>query len=451
MSEERTATKSTQWFDRAIEVLPGGVSSPVRAFRSVGGTPPVIQKGDGAHVVDMDGNRYLDFVGSWGPLILGHANRHVVKAVADAVNRGMSFGAPSAVEIELAEEIVASYPGIEQVRFVSSGTEAVMSAVRLARGATGRDIIVKFSGCYHGHVDHLLVAAGSGLATFGTPSSQGVPEPIAGLTRVLPLDDDSALAALFDQDGDRIAATIIEPVPANNGLLLQRPRFLATLRELCTRHGALLIFDEVISGFRLGPGGAAAHYGVQPDLATFGKVIGGGMPVGAFGAPRNIMQHLAPTGGVYQAGTLSGNPVAMTAGLTTLKYLRRYDCWEGLEELGQYLKQRLGSILNRSPVPAAVVRIGSIFWIAWGSNAAPTSAEAIHPDAARIYRGVFHGLLERGIALAPSAYEVGFLSLAHTPEHIDRLATALGEVLDGLDSDSASMDHADDEPEGSES
>ena len=451
MSEKRSGTQSTQWFDRALEVLPGGVSSPVRAFRSVGGTPPVIRSGDGAHVVDMDGNRYLDFVGSWGPLILGHANRHVVKAVNDAVKQGTSFGAPSAVEIELAEEVVAAYPGIEQVRFVSSGTEAVMSAVRLARGATERDIVVKYSGCYHGHVDHLLVAAGSGLATFGAPSSQGVPEPIAGLTRVLPLDDDDALAALFDREGDRIAAAIIEPVPANNGLLLQRPRFLATLRELCTRHGALLIFDEVISGFRLGPGGAAAHYGVQPDLATFGKVIGGGMPVGAFGGPREIMQRLAPTGGVYQAGTLSGNPVAMTAGLTTLRYLRRYDCWESLEELGQYLKQCLGSVLTRSGVPAAVVRIGSIFWIAWGSSVAPASAEAIHPDAARIYRDVFHGLLERGIALAPSAYEVGFLSLAHTPEHIDRLADALGEVLDNLNSESNSTDQADNEPEGSES
>ena len=434
MSGERAGAQSAQWFDRALEVLPGGVSSPVRAFRSVGGTPPVIRKGEGAHVTDVDGNRYLDFVGSWGPLILGHANRHVVKAVADAAKRGTSFGAPSAVEIELAEEVVASYPGSEQVRFVSSGTEAVMSAVRLARGATGRDIIVKFSGCYHGHVDHLLVAAGSGLATFGAPSSQGVPEPIAGLTRVLPLDDENALAALFDREGGRVAAAIIEPVPANNGLLLQRPVFLATLRELCTRHGSLLIFDEVISGFRLGPGGAAARYGVQPDLATFGKVIGGGMPVGAFAAPREIMRHLAPTGGVYQAGTLSGNPVAMTAGLVTLKHLRRHGGWERLEELGQYLEQRLGTALDPSSVPAALARTGSIFWIGWGSTAAPASAEAIHPDAARIYRDVFHGLLERGIALAPSAYEVGFLSLAHTPEHIDRLAEALREVLGGLDS-----------------
>ena len=255
MSPARGNPRSIAWFDRALEVLPGGVSSPVRAFRGVGGTPKVIREGRGAEVVDEDGNRYLDFVGSWGPLILGHAHPSVVAAVEGAVGRGTSFGAPSAVEIELAEAVVACYSGIEQVRFVSSGTEAVMSAVRLARGATERELIVKFSGCYHGHVDDLLVAAGSGLATFGTPSSLGIPEPHAALTRVLPLDDDDAAAALFDHDGDRIAAVIIEPVPANNGLLLQRPEFLKLLRERCTRHGALLIFDEVISGFRLGPGG----------------------------------------------------------------------------------------------------------------------------------------------------------------------------------------------------
>ncbi len=450
MSSERIGSESTQWFDRALKVLPGGVSSPVRAFKSVGGTPPVIRRGEGARVFDLDGNEYLDFVGSWGPLIMGHAHRHVVKAVADAVRLGTSFGAPSAVEIELAEEVVAGYPGIEQVRFVSSGTEAVMSAIRLARGATDRDLIVKFSGCYHGHVDHLLVAAGSGLATFGTPSSLGVPEPSAELTRVLPLDDDDALVALFDREGDHIAAAIIEPVPANNGLLLQRPRFLDTLRKHCTRHGALLIFDEVISGFRLGRGGAAAHYGVQPDLATFGKVIGGGMPVGAFAGPREIMQHLAPTGGVYQAGTLSGNPVAMAAGLATLRYLQRYDCWEGLEELGQYLKQRVGNVLRRSGVPATLVRIGSIFWIAWGSTKEPRSAEAIHPDASSIYRDVFHGLLQRGIALAPSAYEVGFLSLAHDVADIDRFAVTLGEVLAEV-KHGVSTGPSDDESTGNES
>ena len=451
MSRTRPNSQSAAWFDRALSVLPGGVSSPVRAFRGVGGTPPVIRAGQGAEVVDEDGNRYVDFVGSWGPLILGHAHPDVVAAVDGAVRRGTSFGAPSAVEIELAENVVACYPGIEQVRFVSSGTEAVMSAVRLARGAGGRDLIIKFSGCYHGHVDDLLVAAGSGLATFGTPSSLGVPEPSAALTRVLPLDDEDAVAALFDREGERIAAVIVEPVPANNGLLLQRREFLAALREQCTRHGALLIFDEVISGFRLGPGGAAIHYDVHPDLATFGKVIGGGMPVGAFGGPRETMQHLAPTGGVYQAGTLSGNPVAMTAGLTTLKYLQRHDGWQALERLGQYLEQRLNDVLRAAPVPAALVRIGSIFWIAWGASSAPRSAEAIHPHGAQIYRQVFHGLLERGVALAPSAFEVGFLSLAHTTGHVDRLATALREVLETVDDGSQTRHSATTELMGNES
>ncbi len=443
MSAARQQDRSARWFDRARRVLPGGVSSPVRAFRSVGGTPPVIRAGEGAEVIDEDGNHYLDFVGSWGPLILGHAHPDVVAAVEGAVRRGTSFGAPSAVEIELAERVVDLYPGIEQARFVSSGTEAVMSAVRLARGATGRDLIVKFSGCYHGHVDHLLVSAGSGLVTFGTPSSLGVPEPNAGLTRVLPLDDDDAVAEHFDRDGDRIAAVIIEPVPANNGLLPQRPAFLSSLREHCSRHGALLIFDEVISGFRVAPGGAAEHYGVQPDLATFGKVIGGGMPVGAFAGPSAIMRHLAPTGGVYQAGTLSGNPVAMTAGLATLAVLEREGAWQALERVGAHLEQRLGEVLRRASVPGAVVRIGSIFWIAWGSTTAPRSAEAIHKDAADIYRGVFHGLLNRGIALAPSAYEVGFLSLAHNAGHVDRLADALAEILERLNRPAGATDPAD--------
>ena len=451
MSAAHPNQRSTEWFDRALAVLPGGVSSPVRAFRSVGGTPPVIREGHGAEVVDEDGNRYLDFVGSWGPLILGHAHPEVVAAVDKAVRRGTSFGAPSAVEIQLAEQVAACYPGIEQLRFVSSGTEAVMSAVRLARGVSERELIVKFSGCYHGHVDDLLVAAGSGLATFGTPSSLGVPESSAALTRVLPLDDEDALAALFARDGKRIAAAIIEPVPANNGLLLQRAEFLAALRELCTRHGALLIFDEVISGFRLGPGGAAAHYGLQPDLVTFGKVIGGGMPVGAFGGTRKHMQHLAPAGGVYQAGTLSGNPVAMTAGLTTLQHLQRHDGWQTLERLGEYLQRRLDEVLRSAAIPAAAVRIGSIFWIAWGSDTAPRSAEAIHGDSVQVYRRVFHGLLQRGIALAPSAYEVGFVSLAHDTGHIDRLADALQQVLGDLEWSRTSASSTSNQPEGSKS
>jgi glutamate-1-semialdehyde 2,1-aminomutase len=421
--------RSADWFARAEIVLPGGVSSPVRAFRAVGGTPVVIRSAQGAEIVDEDGRPYLDFVGSWGPLILGHADLRVLQAVESACRRGTSFGAPSAAEIELAEEILAAYPGIEQVRFVSSGTEAVMSALRLARAATGRDVVVKFAGCYHGHVDSLLVAAGSGLATFGRPSSRGVPDALAALTRVLPLDDTSALEALFAAEGARIGAVIIEPVPANHGLLLQRPEFLAAVREQCTRHGALLIFDEVISGFRLGAGGAAAHFGLTPDLATFGKVIGGGMPVGAFAGNRELMRLLAPLGDVYQAGTLSGNPVAMTAGLTTLRILREQGGWERLEEKGRYLERTLANVLAASPVPTTLVRLGSIFWIALGARSAPRSAGAVDSRSASLYAPLFHALLRRGIALAPSAYEVGFLSLAHQRHHIDRLAEGLEHAL----------------------
>jgi glutamate-1-semialdehyde 2,1-aminomutase len=421
--------QSEAWFERAKKVTPGGVNSPVRAFGSVGGTPLVIRSAAGSVVTDSDGRDYLDFVGSWGPLILGHAHPKIVAAVEAACRRGMSFGAPCQPEIELAEEVVAAYPAIEQVRFVSSGTEAVMSAVRLARGATGRDLVVKFSGCYHGHVDYLLVAAGSGLATFGQPSSQGVPAELAALTRVLPLDDTAAAEKLFAEEGSRIAAVIIEPVPANNGLLLQRPEFLKTLRTLCTAHGALLIFDEVITGFRLAPGGAAAHYAIKPDLATFGKVIGGGMPVGAFGGSRKLMQHLSPEGGVYQAGTLSGNPVAMTAGLTTLRVLQKEDGWKRLEALGAYLEQRLTSVLEEAPLDATLVRLGSMFWIAWNTREAPRSAEALDASSAQVYARIFHSLLDQGIALAPSAFEIAFLSLAHTRRDIDRLAEGLRAAL----------------------
>jgi glutamate-1-semialdehyde 2,1-aminomutase len=424
--------QSEAWFERAKKVTPGGVNSPVRAFGSVGGTPLVIRSAAGAVVTDSDGREYLDFVGSWGPLILGHAHAKIVAAVEAACRRGMSYGAPSQPEIELAEEVVAAYPGIDQVRFVSSGTEAVMSAVRLARGATGRDLVVKFSGCYHGHVDYLLVAAGSGLATFGQPSSQGVPTELAALTRVLPLDDLDAAEKLFAAEGARIAALIIEPVPANNGLLLQRLEFLKALRAICTKHGALLIFDEVISGFRLGPGGAAAHYSIKPDLATFGKVIGGGMPVGAFAGPRKIMQHLSPEGGVYQAGTLSGNPVAMTAGLTTLRVLQKEDGWKRLETLGAYLEQRLSSVLAEAPLDAKLVRLGSMFWIAWNAREAPRAAEALDANAAKVYASIFHSLLDQGIALAPSAFEIAFLSLAHTRRDIDRLAEGLRAALSTL-------------------
>jgi glutamate-1-semialdehyde 2,1-aminomutase len=423
------------WFERAKQVTPGGVNSPVRAFGGVGGTPLVIRSAGGAVIVDVDGREYLDFVGSWGPLILGHAHPKIVAAVEAACRRGTSYGAPCTQEIELAEEVVAAYPGIEQVRFVSSGTEAVMSAVRLARGATGRDLVVKFSGCYHGHVDYLLVAAGSGLATFGQPSSKGVPAQFVGATRVLALDDIAGAERLFAAEGEQIAAVIIEPVPANNGLLLQQPEFLRKLRELCDRHGALLIFDEVISGFRLGAGGAAAHYGVQPDLATFGKVIGGGMPVGAFAGPREIMQELSPEGGVYQAGTLSGNPVAMTAGLTTIRILQKEDGWRRLETLGAYLEQTVGAVLADAPLEATLCRLGSMFWIALLADRAPRAAEELDQRAAAVYARIFHALLDQGIALAPSAFEIAFLSLAHTRADIDRFASSLQSALraPGLD------------------
>lgn len=421
--------QSRGWFDRALKVLPGGVNSPVRAYRAVGGTPLVVRRGDGAMLEDEDGRRYVDFVMSWGPLILGHAHREVVAAIVDAASRGTSFGAPSRGEVELGEKVVSMYPGLEQVRFVSSGTEAVMSAIRLARGVTGRSLVVKFSGCYHGHVDHLLVAAGSGLVTFGQPSSAGVPEEFAGLTRVLPLDDLGAVDALFEREGAKIAAVIIEPIPANNGLLVQRTEFLAGLRGITRRHGALLIFDEVISGFRVGPGGAAAWSGVTPDLATFGKIIGGGLPVGAFGSRRDVMQSLAPEGPVYQAGTLSGNPAAMAAGLATLSVMERENGWARLEELGAVLEKKIGAVLAAGPVPASLVRSGSIFWMSLQKGEAPRSAECIAPDGAKVYGRLFHALLGRGVALAPSAYEVGFLSLAHDESHVDRLAEALGASL----------------------
>ncbi len=434
MSGESAGPASGAWFERARAVIPGGVNSPVRAFRAVGGTPLFVRRAAGAEIEDEDGRRYLDFVGSWGPLILGHAHPEVVAAIKAAADQGTTYGAPCAAEVELAEAIVAAYPGLEQVRCVSSGTEAVMSAVRVARGATGRDLIVKFSGCYHGHADHLLVAAGSGLATLGLgeggrPSSAGVPAAFAGLTRVLPLDDEPALSELFEREGLRVAAVIVEPIPANHGLLLQRPAFLQALRRLTREHGALLIFDEVISGFRVARGGAAELYGITPDLATFGKVIGGGMPVGAFGGRRELMEHLAPEGGVYQAGTLSGNPVAMAAGLATLRILERDGVWARLEELGAALEQALEPVLAAAPFPVRLVRLGSLFWLSLQAGEAPRRAEHIDPRAAARYGAVFHALLARGIALAPSAYEVGFLSVAHTRGDLGRLSADLALAL----------------------
>jgi glutamate-1-semialdehyde 2,1-aminomutase len=421
--------RSAELYERACRVIPGGVSSPVRAFRAVGGTPLFIARALGAQVFDADGRSYLDFVGSWGPLIAGHAHPAVIAALTEALTRGTTYGAPCAAEVELAERVVASYPAAEQVRFVSSGTEAVMSAIRVARAFTGCDVIVKFAGCYHGHADHLLVAAGSGLATFGRPSSAGVPEAFTALTRVLPLDDEAAVAALFAREGARIAAVIIEPVPANHGLLPQRPEFLATLRRLTSQHGALLIFDEVISGFRLGRGGAAELTGITPDLVTFGKVIGGGMPVGAFGAARKIMARLAPDGDTYQAGTLSGNPVAMTAGLATLDLLVRESGWQRLEARGAELERLLRPVLAQAPFPLHLVRVGSLFWISFHEAGAPRTAATLTERESVRYAALFHGMLDRGIYLPPSAYEACFLSLAHSTTDLTRFAQALRAAL----------------------
>jgi len=416
-------------YERACRVIPGGVNSPVRAFKAVGGTPLFVQRGEGQHLVDADGRKYLDLVNSWGALILGHAHPAVVGAITEMARSGTTFGAPCAGEVELAERIVASYPGLEQVRFVSSGTEAVMSAIRVARAFTTRDLIVKFSGCYHGHADHLLVAAGSGLATFGTPSSAGVPKAFTECTRVLPLDDESAMEDLFAKEGSRIAAVIIEPVPANHGLLLQRREFLQKLRDVTRKHGALLIFDEVISGFRLARGGVAELVGIVPDMATFGKVIGGGMPVGAFGGNRRIMQRLAPLGDTYQAGTLSGNPVAMAAGITTLDIMIKESGWERLEQISAQVERSLLPVLKEASFPIHFVRSGSLFWMSFHDAAAPRTAESMSPQAVQRYGALFHAMLERGVYLPPSAYEACFLSLAHTNADIDQLTRALRESL----------------------
>jgi glutamate-1-semialdehyde 2,1-aminomutase len=421
--------RSAELYARACRAIPGGVSSPVRAFRAVGGTPLFIASGAGARITDADGRSYLDLVNSWGPLIAGHAHPAVVTAIRTALERGTTFGAPCEGEVLLAERVSAAYPAAEQVRFVSSGTEAVMSAIRVARAFTGRDLIVKFAGCYHGHADHLLVAAGSGLATFGKPSSAGVPRAFTECTRVLPLDDEAAVEALFEAEGARIAAVIIEPVPANHGLLLQRREFLEALRRVTRAHGALLIFDEVISGFRLGRGGAAELLGITPDLATFGKVIGGGMPVGAFGGARPIMARLAPDGDTYQAGTLSGNPVAMAAGLATLDLLERESGWRRLEARGAELEALLKPVLAGAAFPVHLVRVGSLVWMSFHERGAPRTAAALSERETARFARLFHALLARGVYLPPSAYEACFLSLAHTRADLEEFTAALGAAL----------------------
>ena len=424
--------QSRALFRRARELMPAGVNSPVRAFGSVGGEPFFYDRGLGCRVVDVDGNSFLDYVCSWGPLILGHARGEVVEAVSRTAAAGLSFGAPCRQEVELAELVTGAVPHLEMVRFVSSGTEAVMSAVRLARGATGRDAVIKFNGAYHGHADHLLVSAGSGLATFGTPSSAGVPESFARHTIVLPLDDEEAFRAVMSERGQEIAAVIIEGIPANSGLLVQRPEFMQTLRDECTRHGSLLILDEVITGFRLGPNGAAGHYGIEPDLATYGKVIGGGMPVGAYGGRRELMEQLAPLGPVYQAGTLSGNPVAMAAGAATLRILLANEgaAYSELNQVGGSLEEGLNTLFPEKGVPWSVVRVGSILWLALQEGEPPRRFENIRPQAAEIYARLHQALLNRGVSLAPSAYEVMFVSTAHGADAIEATIKAFDAAIE---------------------
>ena len=419
---------NSSWWERAVKVLPGGVNSPVRAFKSVPGDPLVFNKAAGCHFTDEDGKEYIDWCLSWGPMILGHADPDVEAAAIEAVREGASFGAPSRREVLLAEAFLDRLPHFDQARFVSSGTEAVMSAIRLARGFTGRDVIVKFVGCYHGHTDSLLVEAGSGLATFGAPSSGGVPKGFTDSTAVLPLDDDEALETFFSEHGDKVAALIIEPFPANAGLLIQRPEFLQKCRDLTTKHGALLIFDEVITGFRVGPSGAAPVLGITPDMGTFGKIIGGGFPVGAYAASRQIMDHISPNGPVYQAGTLSGNPVAMAAGLATLEKTGRPGFYEDLERKGARLQTGLEKAAADNDVTATVVRQGSLFWTVFQPEA-PRSFAAIDGSKMDIYGRMHRGLIERGVYLAPSGWEVGFVSAAHTDDDIDTTVAAVADTF----------------------
>lgn len=425
-------SKSDALHHEALSHLVGGVNSPVRAFKSVHGNPIYFEKASGAHVTDVDGNVLVDFVQSWGPLIHGHSHPDIIGAVHEKMLKGTSFGAPHLGEIELAKRVKQRFPHMDKVRFVSSGTEAVMSAVRLARGYTGRDMLVKFEGCYHGHVDALMVSSGSGLATFGIASSPGIPQDTVATTLICPLDDLEAVEYLFSEHGDDIAAVVIEPLPANNGLLIQRPEFLRGLRKICDAHGSLLIFDEVISGFRFKDGSFGDLCGVTPDLTALGKVIGGGLPVGAYGARHEIMEQLSPLGPVYQAGTLSGNPLAMAAGATTLDLLdsEAYDYMEGL---GQLLEDKLGAVLEKHGNPMRLVRMESLFWLSPGDGQPAVRADQIAKDGAALYADVHRALLDRGFMLAPSAYEIGFISTAHDEGHIHGLADAMDDALSHME------------------
>lgn len=421
-------SNSDNLFARANKVIPGGVNSPVRAFRSVGGDPLFIRRAVGSRMVDVDGNEYVDYVGSWGPMILGHAHLKVLEAVHQAVDRGTSYGAPTELEVLLAEKIVAAVPSVEVVRLVNSGTEAVMSAIRLARGFTGRERIVKFDGCYHGHSDGLLARSGSGLATLGIPDSPGVPSSFAALTTSLPFNDLAAVEEAFRLNGGEIAAVIVEPVAGNMGCVPPEPGFLEGLRELTARHGALLIFDEVMTGFRLAYGGAQELYGIRPDLTTLGKVVGGGFPLAAYGGRREIMEKMAPAGPVYQAGTLSGNPVAVSAGLAQLELLEDRKAYPVLEERGAQLERGLKEAAQDAGVPATCNRVGSMITAFFTDRPVRSYADARTSDT-ELFGRFFRAMLERGVYLAPSQFEAAFISTAHSEEDIARTVEAARESL----------------------
>lgn len=428
-------SKSAALFERSKAIVPGGVHSPVRAFRGVGGTPRFISSSKGVEMIDVDGNRYIDFCMSWGPLILGHQDPEVLEAVQGALLKGWSYGTTEPYSLELAEKITQTLPWVEKVRFVNSGTEAVMAALRLARAATGRNKILKFDGCYHGHVDSMLVRAGSGLADMASPDSAGVSAHVASDTIVAPLDDLKALEEIFALHGHEIAAAIVEPIPANNGLLIQKEGFLQELARLAKKSGSLLIFDEVITGFRVAFGGMAEKTGIRPDLVTYGKIIGGGFPVGAYGGRADLLDLMAPSGPVYQAGTLSANPVAMAAGLATLNKLQREMPYQALEEKTEKLALELESVGAAVGVPVSVQRYGSLFWTLFADLTATgpvrrhDKVPAIHRET---YARVFHSLLEKGVYLAPSAFEISFVSTAHHDQHLsafrEALKLSLGEV-----------------------
>jgi glutamate-1-semialdehyde 2,1-aminomutase len=423
--------RNEELFLRAQACIPAGVNSPVRAFRAVGGTPPFFERASGAHLWDADGRRYIDYVGSWGPMVAGHTHPQVVEAVQAAASRALSFGAPTEAEVEMAELLCRLVPSLEMVRLVSSGTEATMTAVRLARGFTGRSLIVKFEGCYHGHADALLVKAGSGALTFGNPSSAGVPPETAAHTVVLDYNDAAQVKALFDARGAEIAGVIVEPVAGNMNLVLPAPGFLQTLREQCARHGAVLVFDEVMTGFRVAPGGAQARYGIQPDLTTLGKVIGGGLPVAAVGGRRDIMETIAPLGPVYQAGTLSGNPVAVAAGLATLKLVDTPEFQPRIEATTRALVEGLAAQAKRAGVAFSAQCIGSMFGLYFRATPPTSFAEVMQCDAPRFNR-FFQLMLAQGIYLAPSAYEAGFVSAAHGAAEVEQTLAAASAAFGKL-------------------